>query len=445
MKKPSVVGEPNVGGEPGEPGEPSVGAEGVVEQIEIYKTWDDMEQLDPLLLRGVFAYGFESPSDIQSKAIVPMLNGRDVVAQAQSGTGKTGAFVVGALGRIDLDVQATQVIIISPTKELAAQTAEVAKALGSLYLGAKTQTPLRVQLMYGGLEEQRATDGSGAGLAPHLICGCPGKICDKITRRGGGSRGGGGIDVSQIRLVILDEADELLKSQIPDKQGQYGYENQMSATFRENIYNIFQKLSTSVQVALFSATMPDYMTNLIAKIMQNPVLIRVEQEKLTLDGIKQYYLIVYNNYDKMTILRTIYNKANITQSIIYCNSVYNVIQLYNELRGESYPVCCIHSKMNLSEREQALKNFKSGKYRILISSDITARGIDVQQVSLVINYDIPTSPHTYLHRIGRGGRWGRKGVAINMVLWNSYDGTKVDTLEKHYQMRLEQLPDDWTM
>lgn len=386
------------------------------------KEWDDLPDLNPDIMRGIFSYGFESPSDIQQKAILPLMQGRDIVAQAQSGTGKTGAFVIGALSRINLDEDATQIIILSPTKELATQTSKVVTAIGAL-----TTPAIRCELMFGG-----TNTSSDNKLRPHVICGCPGRIYDIIMQHSKWNHQDQLIDPAKIKLIILDEADELLKP--PRDNTDMG--------FKEQIYNIFQKMPIDIQVALFTATMPAYMTNLVEKMMRDPVIIRVSPERLTLDGIRQYYVTVRNDYDKVDVLRSIYNKASISQSIIYCNSVNRVMQLHDALKGEGYPVCYMHGKMDRHERERIFNDFKAGKHRILVSSDLTARGIDIQQVSLVINYDIPASEHTYLHRIGRGGRWGRKGVGINLVTQRHGDMRSMDTIAAYYHCNIEKLTDE---
>lgn len=412
-------------------------------------TWDEFDSLDANLLRGIYGYGFEAPSEIQQKALPALMAGRDVVAQAQSGTGKTGAFVVGALSRIDTAHNAVQALLVSPTKELALQTANVARAIGGMM-----EPPLRVAVLYGGVDT--ASVIGGGGERPHIICGCPGRIYDIMTNSrfhvGAGTGGGqhrhprsrsGPAPVpllnpeKDIRIVVLDEADELLKPEAEPRRGITVAPEDERMGFREQMYHVFQHLATSVQVALFTATMPAYMDGLIEKIMNSPEIIKVAPEQLTLEGIRQYYVNVYNDYDKLGAMREIYKDGAITQSIVYCNTVTRVIGLYNEMLREGFPVCCIHGEMSREEREVVLAAFKAGKHRILISSDLTARGIDVQQVGLVINYDIPTSKYVYLHRIGRSGRWGRKGVGINLVTQRRGDVRALEDIERYYRCQLE--------
>ena len=215
----------------------------------------------------------------------------------------------------------------------------------------------------------------------------------------------------------------------------------LSKGFKDQIYDIFQKLPEDIQVALFSATMPQEMLELTKKFMRNPKMILVKNEQLTLEGIKQYYIDCEEKRWKFDTLCDIYEVVSIAQCIIYCNSVKRVKDLYDAMIQDNFPVTCIHSNMEKDERTQAYKEFKSGKHRVLISSNVTARGIDIQQVSTVINFDISKDVHTYLHRIGRSGRWGRKGVGINFI--TKRDVKILKAIERHYGTQIEELPSDF--
>ena len=205
-------------------------------------------------------------------------------------------------------------------------------------------------------------------------------------------------------------------------------------------YNIFQYFSNDIQVALFSATLPDGITPIIQKIMRNPVKIRIKAEMLTLEGIGQYYIAVDDDREKYATLKNIFSYLSMSQCIIYCNSVKRVSDLYEAMREDEFPVCCIHSGMDTSTRSTAFNQFKTGSSRVLISSNVTARGIDIQQVGVVINFDLPKDVHTYLHRIGRSGRWGRKGTGINFV--TRRDVCKMKEIERHYATEIRELPID---
>jgi translation initiation factor 4A len=375
----------------------------------IFETWDDDSvTLNRNLLRGIYAYGFENPSPIQKKSIIPMTNGGDLIAQAQSGTGKTGAFTVGTLQSIDPKVKATQAIIISPTRELVIQNYNVCVSL-SHFMKVKTQ------LLIGGTSTDKDKEELSSDV-PHVIVATPGRLYDMLRRNH--------IKNDNIKVLVLDEADEML-----------------SSGFKEQVYNIFQVMPSTVQVCLFSATMPPEVHALTDKFMRDPTKILVESADLTLQGIKQYKIFVENDQQKYLTITDIFKSISITQCIIYCNSVRRVQDLKDAMVQDGFPVICIHSGMSDEERKSSFKDFKSGKSRILISSDITARGIDVQQVSVVINFDICSNKHTYLHRIGRGGRWGRKGVAINFV--GRRDIKKINEIEEWYATQIGELPDNF--
>lgn len=368
-------------------------------------SWDELE-INPKLLRGIYAYGFEKPSPIQQQAIKPLILGKDIVVQAQSGTGKTATFTIGALSNVDVSDNNTQVLVLSPTKELTIQTAKVFESLGGMIEG------LRVQALYGGSIVEEGSTFSNK-KTPHVICGCPGRVFDMMRRNR--------ISSKKIKLVILDEADEML-----------------SSGFKEQVYNIFQYFSSTIQVALVSATLPDSINAIVEKIMRNPVRISVKREMLTLEGISQYYIAVDDDRQKYATLKDLYSSITMSSSIIYCNSVKRVQDLYEAMKEDDFSVCRIHSGMDKEERAKAFNDFKLGSTRVLISSNVTARGIDIQQVSVVVNFDVPKCVNTYLHRIGRSGRWGRKGVGINMI--TRRDVAKLKEIEQHYSTQISEMP-----
>lgn len=367
--------------------------------------WDELD-IHPDLLRGIYSYGFEKPSPIQAKSIVPIIQGKDVIAQAQSGTGKTASFAIGALSQVNLESNITQIIILSPTRELSIQSADVINSIGSMMKG------LRVQNLVGGssIDEDVSLLKN---TPPHIIVGCPGRVYDMIRR--------GHISSKDVKMVVLDEADEML-----------------SSGFKEQIYNIFQNFSTTIQAVLFTATLPEYIHNITKKFMRDPVKIYVKAERLTLEGISQYFVAVEDDKQKYSTLKDLYSEISLSQCIIFCNSVKRVNDLYDAMLEDGFPVCCIHSNMEKSARNQAFNEFRNGKNRVLISSNVTARGIDIQQVSVIINFDLPKCVHTYLHRIGRSGRWGRKGIGINFI--TRRDISKMREIEKHYSTQINEMP-----
>jgi len=370
-----------------------------------FERWDELEIPIPLL-RGIFAYGFESVSPIQKKAIKPIIMGRDLIAQAQSGTGKTATFTIGALSSIQLDQNTTQVLILSPTRELTKQTANVINGIGCMMSNLRVQTLIGGTSINDDLTEMKES-------TPHIIAGCPGRVYDVIRRNQNMCK--------TIQTIIMDEADEML-----------------SSGFKEQVYNIFQYLKKDIQICLFSATLPDYIQVIINKIMKDPVRVQVKSEQLTLEGISQYYIAIENDQQKYAALKDLYSYISVSQCIIYANSLNRVNDLYEAMIEDGFPVCCIHGSMEKEQRDNAFKDFKIGKYRVLISSNVTARGIDIQQVSIVINFDLPKDIHTYLHRIGRSGRWGRKGVGINFI--TRRDVTKIREIEQHYATEIKELP-----
>ena len=371
-----------------------------------FAIWEDLEDLNPDLLRGIYAYGFDKPSIIQQKSILSLFDKKDIIAQAQSGTGKTGAFTVGVLQNIDASVNKVQAVILVPTRELAKQIQDVVTSIGSFV------KLLKIQLLVGGTSTEQDVHAL-KNNTPHIIVGCPGRVHDMMRRQH--------IRGADINMIILDEADEML-----------------SIGFKEQVYNIFNFLNSNVQVGLFSATLPEELHTLSEKFLRNPVKILVKSEQLTLEGITQHMIALEDDSQKYSTLKDIYNMLSVTQSIIYCNSIKRVVDLNEAMRQDNFPVCCIHSGMEKHERDEAFSDFKCGKHRVLISSNVTARGIDVQNVGVVINFDVPKDVHTYLHRIGRSGRWGRKGIAINFV--TRWDLKKIKEFEVYYQTTITEMP-----
>ena len=368
-------------------------------------SWDELD-IDPNILRGIYAYGYEKPSPIQRKAIRPIIAGKDIIGQAQSGTGKTATFSIGALSTVRVDEQTTQVLILSPTRELTVQTAKVITSIGCMIPGLKVQT-----VFGGSLVEEN--NGFSSKNVPHIMCGCPGRVFDMIRRDK--------MNCRSLRLVIIDEADEML-----------------STGFKEQVYGIFQHFNNDIQVALFSATLPANIFAITDRLMRDPVRICVKAEQLTLEGISQFYVAVDDDRQKYATLKHIFSYLTVSQCIIYCNSVKRVSDLYEAMREDDFPVCCIHSSMDKGARETSIADFRNGKSRVLISSNVTARGIDIQQVSIVINFDIPKDIHTYLHRIGRSGRWGRKGSGINFITRRDTD--KLKEIESYYSCEIREMP-----
>jgi translation initiation factor 4A len=375
------------------------------DEIPKIDNWDQLN-ISVDLLRGIYAYGFETPSEIQKKAIKPIIEGRDVIAQAQSGSGKTGCFSIATLQNIDISNKVVQAIIIVPTHELAKQIYEVITSIGSFIEG------LNIKTIIGGTSIQQDAAEMQKNT-PHIVIGCAGRIYDMVMRKY--------LSLSYLKMFVLDEADEML-----------------SAGFKDQIYNIFQHFPSTVQVALFSATLPDEILKLTNKFMNNPVKIIVNREELSVVGIKQYFVALEDDRSKYEMLKNLFSIISVSQCIIYCNSVKKVVDLYRAMTDEGFSVCCIHSSMDKLDRDAAFRSFKNGAFRVLISSDVTARGIDIQQVQIVINFDVCKDISTYLHRIGRCGRYGRIGCAINFI--TRKDIFNMKKIESHYNITIDELP-----
>lgn len=358
------------------------------------------------LLRGIFACGFEVPSPIQQRGIEPVVAGKDSIVQAQSGSGKTATFAIAALQLVDTDCDDCQIIVLSPTRELAKQTFRVFLRL-SEYMNAK------IQQCTGGERVQKDINNINNGA--HIIVGTPGRVYDMINRNV--------IIMKDIKLFILDEADEML-----------------SHGFKDQIYDIFQFVPRDTQVAIYSATMPKDVFDVTDNFMVEPVRILVKEDNLTLEGIKQFYVDVEQEEYKLDTLCDLYDSLTINQSIIFCSTKRKVDWLTEKMNENDFSVAAIHGGMLQNERYDIMRKFRSGTNRVLITTDLLARGIDVQQVSLVINYDLPTNRENYIHRIGRGGRYGRKGVAINFV--TKYDMRTLREIERFYHTQIDEMPAD---
>mmetsp|Transcript_8174 Transcript_8174/g.11917 ORF Transcript_8174/g.11917 Transcript_8174/m.11917 type:complete len:414 (-) Transcript_8174:297-1538(-) len=370
---------------------------------EIIETFDAME-LPETLLRGIFAYGFEKPSAIQQRAIKPAILGRDLIAQAQSGMGKTATFAIGTLAKLDPNLRQCQSLILAPTRELAQQIQRVVVALGD-YMD------ITVHACVGGTAVRDDIRTLQAGV--HIVVGTPGRVYDMISRRA--------LKLDHIKQFFLDEADEML-----------------SRGFKDQIYDIFKFLPETVQVCLFSATMPLDVLEVTGRFMRDPVRILVKKDELTLEGIKQFYIAVDKEEWKLDTLCDLYETVTITQAIIYCNTRRKVDWLTEEMQSKDFTVSSMHGDMDQREREIIMREFRSGSSRVLITTDLLARGIDVQQVSLVINFDLPTNRENYIHRIGRSGRFGRKGVAINFL--TDGDVRYLRDIEQFYQTQITEMP-----
>jgi ATP-dependent RNA helicase DDX6/DHH1 len=331
---------------------------------------------------GIFEKGWESPSPIQEASIPIALTGRDILARAKNGTGKTGAYVIPILERIDVSKDQIQAIILVPTRELALQTSqiciEISKHLGCKVMATTGGTNLRDDIMR--LQQE-----------VHVVIATPGRILDLMNK--------GIAKVDKCSMLVMDEADKLL-----------------SQDFKNMLDNVIEHLPRDRQILLYSATFPNTVDAFIKKHMHNPYEINL-MEELTLKGITQYYAFVQEK-QKVHCLNTLFSKLQINQSIIFCNSTQRVELLAKKITELGYSCFYIHSRMRQDHRNRIFHDFRNGACRNLVCSDLFTRGIDIQAVNVVINFDFPKMSETYLHRIGRSGRFGHLGIAINLITYD---------------------------
>lgn len=367
------------------------------------------------LLKGIYSYGFEKPSDIQQKVIPTIITEqskhikRDIIAQAPSGTGKTGTYSIGILNSINDDLVQLQGLILLHTRELARQTYDVVCKM-SKYTNIKTHACI------GGSNVKDDVVSLQQGC--HLIIGTPGRVLNMFSTKN--------ITMDHMKLIVIDEADEMFNK-----------------GFNEQLNNIFQfNIPETTQIAIFSATITHNVIALVKTFMNDPIEILCEQEKLTLNGIHQFYVKADKDDQKLDIIIDLYSKFAIAQTIIFCNSKYRVDILCEKLTLGQFVVSSIHASMDMETRNDIVKKFRTGNIKILITTDILARGIDVQGVSFVINFDLPLkNKENYLHRIGRSGRYGRKGVSINII--NDKEYNQMIAIQDFYKTVIDPLPDNF--
>ena len=376
-----------------------------MDNLELFDNFDDMN-LNENILRGIYGNGYEKPSSIQQKAIVPIINEGDIIIQSQSGTGKSATFLIGTLQKLDTKLKKSQILVLSPTRELATQTEDVFKKL-SKYLNITSSITIGGTSLNINIEELKKGN--------QYIIGTPGRVNDMLKR--------GYLKSDNLKSIVIDEADEML-----------------SSGFQSQIYEIFQYLPKTTQVILVSATMPVEVLELTKKFMNEPLKILVKTEELTLEGILQFYIDVVQEQWKIEVICDLYSTLTVTQCVIFCNTIKKVEWVSRTMTDKDFVVSAIHGEMTQEDRNKIMKSFRSGASRILVTTDLLARGIDVQQVSLVINYDLPNNKENYIHRIGRSGRFGRKGVAINLVTTNDRDDLR--ELEAFYGTSIDEMPND---
>lgn len=354
------------------------------------------------LLMGIFEKGWEKPSPIQEASIPIALTGKDILARAKNGTGKTGAYSIPLLERIDPNKKQIQAMVIVPTRELALQTSQICVELSK-------HLQLKIMVTTGGTDLK--DDIMRLSGTVHVVIATPGRILDLMDKNVA--------NVSQCKVLVLDEADKLL-----------------SQDFKGMLDRIIGMLPKDRQIMLFSATFPQTVEQFMKKHQQSPYEINL-MEELTLLGVTQYYAFVQEK-QKVHCLNTLFRKLQINQSIIFCNSTQRVELLAKKITELGYSCYYIHSRMAQAHRNRVFHDFRQGHCRNLVCSDLLTRGIDIQAVNVVINFDFPRNAETYLHRIGRSGRFGHLGIAINLITYE--DRYSLHRIEQELQTEIKPIP-----
>jgi superfamily II DNA/RNA helicase len=367
----------------------------------------DSLNLNEDLLKGVYLHGFTQPSKIQIKGISSINTGKDCILQSQSGTGKTATYLLGVMNRLEPTETGCQGIIITPTRELADQVYLVATNLSKY-------TNYKIAKCVGGTD---VNNNRNELKASSLVIGTLGRIYHMITEKK--------INIHKVKFMVLDEADELLADGVSEK-----------------LQNVFDKAPSGIQIVLISATMSLNMFNASKKFTHEPIKVLLKNNEVIVDLISQFYLDVETEELKFDTLLDLYNLVSTSQAIIFCNTIRKVEWLEQNLKQNNFPITVIHSNMNQTERDTVVKDFRDGKTRLLLTTDLLSRGIDIPQVNMVINYDLPMNKETYVHRIGRCGRFDKKGVAITMVKMSDPTDVKTFNKMKHfYKMDIKEMPE----
>ena len=367
----------------------------------------DSLKLNENLLKGVYLHGFTQPSKIQIKGISSINTGKDCILQSQSGTGKTATYLLGVMNRLDPEEKTCQGIIITPTRELADQVHNVAEDLAKY-------TEYKIAKCIGGTDvSKNRTDLKTSSV----VVGTLGRIYHMISEKK--------INIHKLKFIVLDEADEILSDGISEK-----------------LQNIFEKAPSGIQVVLISATMSINVFNASKKFTHEPIKILLKNNEVVVNLISQFYLDVETEDLKFDTLLDLYNLVSTSQAIIFCNTIRKVEWLEQNLKQNNFAITVIHSNMSQPERDSVVKNFRDGKTRLLLTTDLLSRGIDIPQVNMVVNFDLPPNKETYVHRIGRCGRFDKKGVAITMVKMTDPTDVKTFNRMKHfYKMDIKEMPD----
>lgn len=371
--------------------------------VDVINTFEEM-QLKQELLTGMYSFGYKKPTAIQKRIIAPFLAGRDLIAQASSGSGKTSAICICLLQACEATTRSPQALILSPTRELAVQTQDLCNNIGH-HMG------ITAYACVGG--RSFAEDVRRLQSGVHIVSGTPGRVFDMIKNKN--------FDTKGLKVLVLDEADEML-----------------GKGFKAQIHDIY-RIIPPLQVVLISATLPADVLEMTRKFMTEPFSILVKRDEVTVDSIQQYFVAVDEEKNKFDTLIDLYEQLSASQSVIFCNTRSKVDLIAKKLRKEKFSISSMHGEMPQEERDQVMRKFRDGESRVLISTDLWSRGIDVEKISMVVNYDLPLHRELYIHRIGRSGRLGRVGIAITFV--NRDQMRQLRDIEQFYGTHIEELPD----
>jgi ATP-dependent RNA helicase DeaD len=336
--------------------------------------------LSAQVMKGIEELGFDNLFPIQAQAIIPLLEGKDVIGQAQTGTGKTAAFGIPMIERLNLEAKSVQGLVLAPTRELAVQVAEHISRLGKY-------SNSRILPVYGGEPIERQIRALKRGV--HIVVGTPGRIIDLLKRRI--------LDLGSVKTVVLDEADRML-----------------DMGFIDDIEYILSRVPSNRQTSLFSATIDQSVLRICGRYMKNPERILVSKDEIALTQMNQYYIVV-NSYDKFEALCSILDQNNIDRAIIFCRTRADTSLLADKLRMRGYDASPLHAGFTQPQRDSVIDSFRRGMLKLLVATDVAARGLDIEGVTHIINFDVPLDALVYFHRIGRTARVGRDGTAITLV------------------------------
>ena len=358
--------------------------------------------LSPEILRGIQELKFEELFPIQAEAIVPLLEGKDVIGQAQTGTGKTAAFGIPMLERLQHNNKHVQGLVLVPTRELAIQVADHLNHLSKY-------TPLRTLPIYGGESIQKQIFALQRGV--QIVVGTPGRVIDHLKR--------GTLKLNMVKVVVLDEADRML-----------------DMGFKDDVDFILAKVPSNRQLSLFSATIDDNVMNISERYMNRPEKILVSKDEIALPQINQFYTVV-NSFNKFEALRMLIEEGNIKRAIVFCRTRIGAAKLADMLRNHGYDAEALHADLSQAQRQALIEAFRRHRIQLLVATDVAARGLDIEGITHILNYDIPLDALMYFHRIGRTARVGRCGTAITFVAYGEL--SELEKIQSLTKTRIEKM------